>query len=156
MSSETESASEFADLSPDQFLFGHIHPPLHPSSNHPNIPSMDNTRGQPGYSLPVQEGSIYGQNALGTYSPYLATGGAGSLIYGEAHNAPASSSSMGASTSEGSPEDANPCDPAVPPLEQLKSRGKGTYSCPYGGDCKRGGVQPNGELVVFTRNSAFR
>lgn len=41
-------------------------------------------------------------------------------------------------------------------LEDLESRGSGTYSCPYGVDCKKGAVKENGELVVFTRNSHFR
>ncbi|KAH8810704.1 hypothetical protein F5884DRAFT_258903 [Xylogone sp. PMI_703] len=41
-------------------------------------------------------------------------------------------------------------------LERLKSRGTGRHTCPQGRSCKKGGVQPNGELTVWTRNSAFR
>jgi hypothetical protein len=43
----------------------------------------------------------------------------------------------------------------VPPLDRLKSRGKGIYSCTQGMDCKKGGVE-NGKVKVFSRNSDFR
>jgi hypothetical protein len=41
-------------------------------------------------------------------------------------------------------------------LENLKSRGSGTCTCPYGPDCRKGCVGEDGELVVFTHNSEFR
>lgn len=41
-------------------------------------------------------------------------------------------------------------------LSSLASRGKGTYVCPHGYDCKKGGVKPDGGLVTFERNSSFR
>ncbi len=40
--------------------------------------------------------------------------------------------------------------------KSLKSRGKGTYVCPRGADCTKGGVRPDGDLVVFHRNSEYR
>lgn len=42
------------------------------------------------------------------------------------------------------------------PTEELKPRGKGQYLCPEGLACTKGGVQADGTLVVFERNSAFR
>lgn len=39
--------------------------------------------------------------------------------------------------------------------DDLKTRGKGRYTCPQGMTCSKGGVH-NGELRVFTRNSEFR
>lgn len=41
-------------------------------------------------------------------------------------------------------------------LESLKTRGKGAYTCPKGLDCDKGGVNDNGEMIVFKQNSAFR
>jgi hypothetical protein len=41
-------------------------------------------------------------------------------------------------------------------LTSLASRGKGTYVCPHGYDCKKGGVKLDGGLVTFERNSSFR
>ena len=38
----------------------------------------------------------------------------------------------------------------------LGIRGKGTYSCPYGQDCTKGGVGHSGVLVVFQRNSSIK
>ena len=35
-------------------------------------------------------------------------------------------------------------------------RGRGSYVCPHGFDCKKGGVQASGELATFERNCAFR
>jgi hypothetical protein len=109
-----------------------------------------------GYSYPAQKGSPSGQNAFGGSSQYPETESADNRTPGEAYNAQASSSSRYESYSEDSPEDANASAQAAPSLDQLKRRGKGTYTCPHGKDCTRGGVQPSGELVVFTRNSAFR
>ena len=42
------------------------------------------------------------------------------------------------------------------PIEELKPRGKGQYLCPEGLSCTKGGVQADGTLLVFERNSAFR
>jgi hypothetical protein len=39
---------------------------------------------------------------------------------------------------------------------QLTARGKGEHICPHGGACTKGGVQEDGTLVVFQRNSLFR
>jgi hypothetical protein len=39
--------------------------------------------------------------------------------------------------------------------EQLRARGKGTYTCPHGLNCGKGGVE-DGKLKIFTRNSDFR
>jgi hypothetical protein len=44
----------------------------------------------------------------------------------------------------------------LPSIEQLRARGKGHYTCPRGSECDKGGVQPNGQLTVYERNSAFR
>ncbi|KAG8531734.1 uncharacterized protein KY384_003366 [Bacidia gigantensis] len=43
-----------------------------------------------------------------------------------------------------------------PSIDQLKSRGKGQYTCPHGLDCKKGGVKSDGRIRVFTRNHEFR
>lgn len=45
---------------------------------------------------------------------------------------------------------------AVDPTKSLTSRGKGNYVCPHGTGCSKGGVKPDGDLVIFERNSAFR
>lgn len=54
--------------------------------------------------------------------------------------------------------DATPVKPIIvqSPSDPLAVRGKGNYTCPYGRECKKGGVGVNGELVVFERNSAFK
>ncbi|KAL2844880.1 hypothetical protein BJX68DRAFT_242524 [Aspergillus pseudodeflectus] len=41
-------------------------------------------------------------------------------------------------------------------LDTLKSRGKDNHVCPWGNRCTKGGVGPDGNVVVFERNSAFR
>ena len=41
-------------------------------------------------------------------------------------------------------------------MEQFKQRGKGTHFCPLGLACTKGGVNQDGTLVNFERNSAFR
>jgi hypothetical protein len=41
-------------------------------------------------------------------------------------------------------------------MNSLKSRGKGTYKCRFGLACKKGGVDRNGDLVIFERNCMFR
>ncbi|KAK3342138.1 hypothetical protein B0T25DRAFT_560062 [Lasiosphaeria hispida] len=38
----------------------------------------------------------------------------------------------------------------------LKKRGKGSYTCPQGLGCTKGGVAADGSLAVFQRNSEFR
>lgn len=40
-------------------------------------------------------------------------------------------------------------------MEALKSRGKGNHTCPKGKRCTKGGIDKDGELIVFDRNSAF-
>ncbi|PHH84205.1 hypothetical protein CDD83_2323 [Cordyceps sp. RAO-2017] len=40
-------------------------------------------------------------------------------------------------------------------MEALRQRGKGSYSCPKGFHCKKGGVDKEGNLVIFDRNSSF-
>jgi hypothetical protein len=41
-------------------------------------------------------------------------------------------------------------------LMSLATRGKGTYVCPHGYDCRKGGVKSDGGLLTFERNSSFR
>ncbi|KAI1169628.1 hypothetical protein F4777DRAFT_584729 [Nemania sp. FL0916] len=41
-------------------------------------------------------------------------------------------------------------------FDSLKTRGTGNYTCPFGLKCKRGAVDDNGNLIVFTRNSEIR
>ncbi|KAB8336716.1 hypothetical protein FH972_021025 [Carpinus fangiana] len=41
-------------------------------------------------------------------------------------------------------------------LDTLTARGTGTYHCPYNAGCLKGGVDDQGSLVLFVRNSAFR
>ena len=38
----------------------------------------------------------------------------------------------------------------------LRARGKGQYTCPQGVNCRKGGVDPHGNLTLFERNSTFR
>ncbi|KID67655.1 hypothetical protein MAN_04413, partial [Metarhizium hybridum] len=40
-------------------------------------------------------------------------------------------------------------------MEALRQRGKGVYFCPKGMKCDKGGVDKDGNLVVFDRNSSF-
>ena len=40
-------------------------------------------------------------------------------------------------------------------MEALRQRGKGNYSCPKSYQCKKGGVDKEGNLVIFDRNSSF-
>ncbi|KAF7532669.1 hypothetical protein G7Z17_g13609 [Cylindrodendrum hubeiense] len=40
-------------------------------------------------------------------------------------------------------------------MEALKQRGKGSYYCPLGHRCDKGGVDKDGNLVLFDRNSSF-
>jgi hypothetical protein len=40
-------------------------------------------------------------------------------------------------------------------MEALRTRGKGEYHCPKGRACTKGGVNKDGSLVTFDRNSAF-
>lgn len=41
-------------------------------------------------------------------------------------------------------------------LELLSSRGTGSYQCPHGTGCTKGGRLPGGSIKVFTRNSDFK
>ena len=38
----------------------------------------------------------------------------------------------------------------------LDTRGKGQWVCTEGNACTKGGVSPDGQLVVFERNSSFK
>jgi hypothetical protein len=54
-----------------------------------------------------------------------------------------------------------PAETAIPPdltstSEQLKKRGKGSYTCPYGTACQKGGLTADGQVREFQRNSDFR
>jgi hypothetical protein len=40
-------------------------------------------------------------------------------------------------------------------MKALKQRGKGKYYCPRGHHCDKGGVDKQGNLVLFDRNSSF-
>ena len=40
-------------------------------------------------------------------------------------------------------------------MDALRQRGKGSYYCPKGKKCDKGGVDKDGNLVVFDRNSSF-
>ncbi|RBR22602.1 uncharacterized protein FIESC28_04397 [Fusarium coffeatum] len=40
-------------------------------------------------------------------------------------------------------------------MDALKQRGKGSYYCPLGLRCDKGGVDKDGKLVLFDRNSSF-
>ncbi|KAM5346714.1 hypothetical protein ACJ41O_009719 [Fusarium nematophilum] len=40
-------------------------------------------------------------------------------------------------------------------MDALKQRGKGSYYCPLGHRCDKGGVDKEGKLVLFDRNSSF-
>ena len=45
---------------------------------------------------------------------------------------------------------------AHPQSSDFKSRGSGHHTCPQGFSCTKGGVNAEGALIVFERNSAFR
>lgn len=52
-----------------------------------------------------------------------------------------------------------PLDPSSTRIElepSLEARGKGQYTCPYGLDCDKGGIEPDGSLKIFEWNSALR
>lgn len=40
-------------------------------------------------------------------------------------------------------------------MEALRQRGKGNYSCPKAFHCTKGGVDKEGNLIIFDRNSSF-
>ncbi|XWW98597.1 hypothetical protein V2A60_006597 [Cordyceps javanica] len=40
-------------------------------------------------------------------------------------------------------------------MDALKQRGKGSYTCPKGIRCDKGGVDKDGKIIVFDRNSSF-
>lgn len=53
--------------------------------------------------------------------------------------------------------------PEQPPIpkelvdaSQLAQRGKGRHTCPHAFQCTKGGVNADGTLVIFERNSNFR
>jgi hypothetical protein len=110
------------------------------------------------YSMPSQQLSSGEPDAFETDSlaSYSGRGTSGGPAPRDDQLYQSSSASVGASDSGQSP--GNTADPLsrMPLLGELKSRGKGHYTCPRRNDCKKGGVQPNGELTVFERNSAFR
>lgn len=41
-------------------------------------------------------------------------------------------------------------------FKQLSIRGTGSYTCEHGYTCQKGGVNPDGSLKVFIRNSEFK
>jgi len=104
-----------------------------------------------GFSAPDHQSRAY--TNFGFSSPTSTS--EGNVAYNQPQNLRCDESSP-SSHSEASPDQANQAIAGPPLLEKLKSRGRGTYTCPHGVDCQRGGVQPDGELVVFARNSAFR
>lgn len=52
--------------------------------------------------------------------------------------------------------EANNMNSASATTTNLQARGKGKHVCSYGTNCDRGGVNEDGTVVVFERNSAFR
>lgn len=40
-------------------------------------------------------------------------------------------------------------------MDSLKSRGKGNHVCPKGQRCTKGGIDKDGHLIIFDRNSSF-
>ncbi|RDA91239.1 hypothetical protein CP533_0664 [Ophiocordyceps camponoti-saundersi (nom. inval.)] len=40
-------------------------------------------------------------------------------------------------------------------MDALRTRGKGNYSCPKAFNCTKGGVDKEGHLIIFDRNSSF-
>ena len=44
----------------------------------------------------------------------------------------------------------------MPLLEQLSSRGSGSYRCPEGENCTKGGKHSDGRIRTFSRNSEFK
>lgn len=59
-----------------------------------------------------------------------------------------------ASSSEDSGEDEDEQFSKID-MDALKQRGKGSYYCPLGLRCDKGGVDKDGKLVLFDRNSSF-
>ncbi|KAK3342136.1 hypothetical protein B0T25DRAFT_359878 [Lasiosphaeria hispida] len=41
-------------------------------------------------------------------------------------------------------------------IDSLSARGKGRHTCPYGSGCKKGGLEADGSIRLFERNSAFK
>ncbi|KAF5017172.1 hypothetical protein F66182_10928 [Fusarium sp. NRRL 66182] len=64
------------------------------------------------------------------------------------------SPSGNASGSDGSGEDEDEQFNKID-MDALKQRGKGSYYCPLGLRCDKGGVDKDGQLVLFDRNSSF-
>jgi hypothetical protein len=67
----------------------------------------------------------------------------------EQHNSPEEDDS-GSDVSDGDDELFAKLD-----MEALKSRGKGNHVCPKGPQCTKGGVDKDGSMIVFDRNSSF-
>lgn len=55
------------------------------------------------------------------------------------------------------PDSGNSTDDAFDSINMaaLRQRGKGDYYCPKGKRCQKGGVDKNGKVVNFKRNSSF-
>jgi len=119
----------------------------------PSVPMCESSYSMPAQQLSLSEPGSFETNSFASYS---GRGASENPVLGDDHLYQSSSASVGASDSGPSP--ANTADPLsrMPLLGELKNRGKGHYTCPRTYDCKKGGVQPNGELTVFERNSAFR
>lgn len=61
------------------------------------------------------------------------------------------------SETDGSPTFDDSMDDTIQDLlDSLSSRGKGSYTCPYGHRCKKGGVLNDSTVTIFERNSQFR
>lgn len=136
--------------------FPHHQTPIASPTNHmasPPVPMYEAS-----YSIPAQQLSPSDPGAFETdsFASYSGRGASENPVLGDDHLYQSSSASVGASDNGLSP--GNIADPLsrMPLLGELKTRGKGHYTCPRKYDCKKGGVQPNGELTVFERNSAFR
>lgn len=56
--------------------------------------------------------------------------------------------------SEPSNEDGSPADDDL--MAKLSYRGKGDWKCPHGRSCKIGGVDLDGNMILFERNSTFK
>lgn len=49
-----------------------------------------------------------------------------------------------------------PASAGLVDANQLGQRGKGRHTCPHAFRCNKGGVNPDGTMVIFERNSDFR
>ncbi|KAH6891285.1 hypothetical protein B0T10DRAFT_484895 [Thelonectria olida] len=79
------------------------------------------------------------------------------LATGGRHRPQPSGSSSGSSSSQPPPRSESDIGVYIDELlKRLDSRGKGMYTCPYEHACQYGGVDRNGTLAIFERNSAFK